>query len=211
MAISVAHCSADLGSAQHSTLYAPTSPSQPNGSVAVRLLHPAITGYKQLVRLTVGHTIFFLIMTARGNRAPHPQAPALLHALHAHSLAAVSGRQVCRPAQPGHITSPAASLSARPRLLGILGQHPHALHHRRTGGAGGQDDGTRTGALTHWGIAVRRGRNPATLWDGCRVELGQRGAQQGRVPVPHSTAPITLGGLPQGGVGVTGMGPGLTW
>ena len=39
------------------------------------------------------------------------------------------------------------------------------------------------------------------------VEPGRLGARQGRVPVPHSTAPITLGGCPRG---VAGMGPGLT-
>ena len=45
------------------------------------------------------------------------------------------------------------------------------------------------------------------MWDGCMVEPGRRGARQGRVPVPHSTAVITLGGRPRG---VAGMGPGLT-
>ena len=39
------------------------------------------------------------------------------------------------------------------------------------------------------------------------MRLGGPGARQGRVPVPHSTAPFSLGGHPRG---VAGMGPGLT-
>ena len=39
------------------------------------------------------------------------------------------------------------------------------------------------------------------------MRLGGPGARQGRVPVPHSTAPFSLGGHPGG---VAGMGPGLT-
>ena len=54
-------------------------------------------------------------------------------------------------------------------------------------------------------MAVRQGREP---WEGrARVRLGGPGARQGRVPVPHSTAPFSLGGHPRG---VAGMGPGLT-
>ena len=73
------------------------------------------------------------------------------------------------------------------------------------------------GALVAWSttrdrVRVRVGAllcgGGATLWDGCMVEPGRLGARQGRVPVPHSTAPITLGGRPRG---VAGMGPGLTW
>ena len=54
-------------------------------------------------------------------------------------------------------------------------------------------------------MAVRQGREP---WEGrARVRLGGPAARQGRVPVPHSTAPFSLGGHPRG---VAGMGPGLT-
>ena len=64
---------------------------------------------------------------------------------------------------------------------------------------------------THDRVRVRVGAllcgGGATLWDGCMVEPGRLRARQGRVPVPHSTAPITLGGCPRG---VAGMGPGLT-
>ena len=66
-------------------------------------------------------------------------------------------------------------------------------------------------STTHDRVRVRVGAllcgGGATLWDGCMVEPGRLGARQGRVPVPHSTAPITLGGCPRG---VAGMGPGLT-
>ena len=54
------------------------------------------------------------------------------------------------------------------------------------------------------GASVRRGREPCE--GDTRVNLGGRGARQGRVPVPHSTAPITLAGAPRG---VARMGPGV--
>ena len=54
-------------------------------------------------------------------------------------------------------------------------------------------------------MAVRQGREP---WEGrARVRQGGPGARQWRVPVPHSTAPFSLGGHPRG---MAGMGPGLT-
>ena len=52
---------------------------------------------------------------------------------------------------------------------------------------------------------MRQGREP--LEGRARVRLGGPGARQGRVPVPHSTAPFSLGGHPWE---VAGMGPGLT-
>ena len=57
-------------------------------------------------------------------------------------------------------------------------------------------------STTHDRVWVRVGAllcgGGATLWDGCMVEPGRLGARRGRVPVPHSTAPITLGGRPRG-------------
>ena len=79
-----------------------------------------------------------------------------------------------------------------------------ALHCGHTEGAGGKVDNARSSAAMLCVIAVQEG---ATRSDGCMVERGRLRARQGRVPVPHSTATITLGGCPRG---VAGMGPGLT-
>ena len=54
-------------------------------------------------------------------------------------------------------------------------------------------------------MAVRQGRGP--LEGRARLRLGGPSARQGGVPVPHNTAPFSLGGHPRG---VAGMGPGLT-
>ena len=63
--------------------------------------------------------------------------------------------------------------------------------------------GTVTGTRRGHGGAV----GARTLEGRARLWRGGLGARQGRLPVPHSTAPLSLGGHPWG---VAGMGPGVT-